>query len=160
MMTTSNRRTRGIGHRVAFVGLLVVAVFGAGAAVVAAAAFTTQPAGFLGAGLVVLALGVGVASRVLPAGHRVRGGLVAVVVLSVIGGWALLWPGSSAVPAAPPGTRWVDLATGSRLAYQELPPAGDRGEPPVIFLHGGPGVADMAGDLPHLRRLADAGWPT
>jgi proline iminopeptidase len=160
MTTTSNRRTRGRGRRVAFVGLLVAAVFGASAAVVAAAAFTPLPAGFLGAGWVVLAIGVGVASRVLPAGRRARGGLVALVVLSLIGGFVLLWPGSTAVPAPPPGIRWVDLPTGSRLAYQELPAIGDREEPPVIFLHGGPGVADMAGDLPYLRRLADAGWQT
>jgi proline iminopeptidase len=159
MTTTPSRRGRALGRGAGFVGLLAAAVFGAFAAVVAAAAFTSFPLAFLGVGWVFLALFVGVASRALPAGRRRRSGVIALMVLSLLGGLVLLWPGSRSTPAAPPGTRWVDLPTGSRLAYQELPAANSAG-PPVIFLHGGPGVADMAGDLRYLRRLADAGWTT
>jgi proline iminopeptidase len=158
-MTTTNRRGSGLGRGAGFAALSAIAVLGSFAAIVAAAALTSSPPAFLGAGWVALALLVGLASRVLPAGRRRRGGAIALVVLSLLGGFALLSPGPAVTPAAPPGTRWVDLPTGSRLAYQELPGA-DAAAPPVIFLHGGPGVADMAGDLPYLRRLADAGWST
>ncbi|GFJ96080.1 alpha/beta hydrolase [Phytohabitans rumicis] len=41
---------------------------------------------------------------------------------------------------APPGTRYWDLPTGSRLAYTKAPARGTPRPTPVIFLHGGPGT--------------------
>jgi proline iminopeptidase len=51
----------------------------------------------------------------------------------------------------------ADLPTGSRLAYARVEGAGDRTDPPIVVLHGGPGVADMAGDLAFFGRLTGTG---
>lgn len=148
------------GRGLAFAGLVVLAMLAGYGAITGVAVVASWPAVFLAGGWVVFAVGVVLAARVLPAPQRRRIGGATLALLSVLGGFALLWPGSTTEPAAPAGTRWVSLPTGSRLAYQELSGPGPRQAVPVIFLHGGPGVADMAGDIPYLRRLADAGWNT
>jgi len=159
--TTSRRRTwRRFGRGAAFAGLVVLAAVAGFAAIVGVAAVTTWPAVFLAAGWVVFALGVVLAAAVLSAPRRRRVAVLTLVVLSVLGGVGLVWPGPTPVPPTPPGTQWTILPDGSRLAYQELTGTGELHDTPVIFLHGGPGVADMAGDLPYLRRLADSGWHT
>ncbi|MFF1724105.1 alpha/beta fold hydrolase [Streptomyces sviceus] len=48
-------------------------------------------------------------------------------------------PTTSAAPA-PPGVRFWDLRTGSRIAYVHAPATGKARPTPVIFLHGGPGT--------------------
>ncbi|MEV7975772.1 alpha/beta fold hydrolase [Streptomyces sp. NPDC086519] len=48
-------------------------------------------------------------------------------------------PTTTAAPA-PPGVRFWDLPTGSRIAYVHAPAAGKARPTPVIFLHGGPGT--------------------
>ncbi|GGR89260.1 hypothetical protein GCM10010269_30440 [Streptomyces humidus] len=48
-------------------------------------------------------------------------------------------PTTTAAPA-PPGVRFWDLPTGSRIAYVHVPAAVKAGPTPVIFLHGGPGT--------------------
>ncbi|MEV7394611.1 MULTISPECIES: alpha/beta fold hydrolase [unclassified Streptomyces] len=48
-------------------------------------------------------------------------------------------PTTAAAPA-PPGVRFWDLATGSRIAYVHAPATGKARATPVIFLHGGPGT--------------------
>jgi proline iminopeptidase len=142
----------------AFVGLLALAVLAGCAALAGVAALTAWPVVFLSAGWIVFAVGVALAVRLVFASKRLRITAVTLAVLSVLGAVALLWPAPGEVPGAPPGTRWVNLPTGSRLAYQELAGTGSRQATPVIFLHGGPGIADIRGDAPYLRRLADAGW--
>lgn len=152
---------RAAGRGVLFAALLGVAILAGLAALAGTAALTPRPVAFLAAGWAVFALGAAGALRLMiRPGHRVRAGLVTVVALSLAGGFALLWHGPApARPPAPTGTRWVSLPTGSRLAYLDLPAAGPRRHgPPVIFLHGGPGVAEMAGDAAYLRRLAAAGY--
>ncbi|GLV75216.1 alpha/beta fold hydrolase [Streptomyces hygroscopicus] len=42
--------------------------------------------------------------------------------------------------SAPPGVRFWDLPTGSRIAYVHTPATGKARPTPVIFLHGGPGT--------------------
>ncbi|MEU2682597.1 alpha/beta fold hydrolase [Streptomyces hygroscopicus] len=42
--------------------------------------------------------------------------------------------------SAPPGVRFWDLPTGSRIAYVHTPATGRARPTPVIFLHGGPGT--------------------
>jgi proline iminopeptidase len=88
--------------------------------------------------------------------HRVA--VVTLAVLTLVGGLGLLWPQSGPQPAAPAGMRVVQLPTGSRLAYLKLPATGTPQPVPVVFVHGGPGVADMTGDATYLHRLADAGY--
>lgn len=154
-------KRRAAGRGVLFAVLLGLAALAGVAALAGTAALTPRPVAFLAAGWAVFALGAaGVVRLVIRPGRRVRAGLATIVVLSLAGGFALLWHGPVArPPAAPAGTRWASLPTGSRLAYLELPASGQRRHAtPVIFLHGGPGVADTAGDAAYLRRLAAAGY--
>ncbi len=63
-------------------------------------------------------------------------------------------------PVAPPGAGQWTLTDQTRLAYGVVhanPSAGRAALPPVVVLHGGPGVPDLAGMLTALRPLADAG---
>ncbi|MFC7549176.1 alpha/beta fold hydrolase [Plantactinospora sp. GCM10030261] len=59
------------------------------------------------------------------------------------------------VPAPPPGAGTWTLPDGGRLAYGMVPaPADRRSGAPVVVLHGGPGVPDLAGMLTTLGALA------
>jgi proline iminopeptidase len=138
--------------------LVAAAVVGF-AAVVGTGRVVARPWVFLAVGGVVFVLVGAVSARVLPPARR-RGGLVVVLVLAVLGTGALLVHAPGTAPGVRPGTRWAAESGGARLAYRELPGAGHRHRTPVIFLHGGPGVADMAGDTAYLRRLAAVGWDT
>ncbi len=67
----------------------------------------------------------------------------------------------SAVPATPAkvaGQREWRLETGSRLAYVRVSPRRVTRPEPVVFLHGGPGVGDLAGDSAFLGKLAADGF--
>ncbi|HEY6707072.1 MAG TPA: alpha/beta hydrolase [Actinomycetota bacterium] len=143
----------------AAVGLLALA---------GAAAVSWRPVVFLGAGLVVflavLAAGVVLATRRRPAEGRRRARLVA------FGAWALagiaVFVATVLVPVGDPrrppapvaGQRFWDLPTGSRIAYVERPAGGRPRPTPVVFVHGGPGIADMAGDTAYFGRLAGDGY--
>jgi proline iminopeptidase len=72
---------------------------------------------------------------------------------------ALLPLHDPAIPPAPvPGQAFWELPTGSRIAYVKVPAAGPRRPDPIVFLHGGPGVADMAGDAAYFGQLARDGF--
>jgi proline iminopeptidase len=65
-----------------------------------------------------------------------------------------LYPGAGSVRPDPiAGIQWLDRPDGSRLALHVT-----RGvtatQPPIVFVHGGPGVADMAHDAPAFAALA------
>ncbi|MCE7984449.1 MAG: alpha/beta hydrolase [Caldilinea sp. CFX5] len=60
-------------------------------------------------------------------------------------------------PTAPDVQDW-DLPTGSRIAYHKLAPATPAHPEPIIFVHGGPGVADLAGDAAYFGRLREEGY--
>ena len=151
--------------------LLAAALLAAAAGLLAlagAAAVSWRPVVFLGAGLVVflavLAAGVVLATRRRPAEGRRRARLVA------FGAWALagivVFVATVLVPVGDPrrppapvaGQRFWDLPTGSRIAYVERPAGGRPRPTPVVFVHGGPGIADMAGDTAFFGRLAGDGY--
>ncbi|WP_433509068.1 alpha/beta hydrolase [Nonomuraea sp. CA-143628] len=67
-------------------------------------------------------------------------------------------PDASAPPPAVAGQREWRLATGSELAYVRLTPKRATRPDPVVFLHGGPGTADLAGDSAFLTGLNADGY--
>jgi proline iminopeptidase len=67
-------------------------------------------------------------------------------------------PGAGESLADVPGVRFWDLPTGSRIAYTRLAPDKPTHTEPILFVHGGPGVPDMAGDAAYFGRLRDAGY--
>lgn len=160
---TTHRRHGKLGRRLGTVAALVAAAVGAALAGLAAtlgvAAVTTVPAAFLAAG-VVAALAVWLAAVRLATrrrGRRVRVGLAVAGILAVaLALTAALVPLGDPVraPAAPPGAGTWTLPDGGRLAYGVLRAApGTDPATPVVVLHGGPGVPDLAGQLAALRPL-------
>jgi proline iminopeptidase len=61
-------------------------------------------------------------------------------------------------PAPVAGQRQWALPTGSRIAYVRRPAVGRPRPTPVVFLHGGPGIADMAGDAAYFGQLTADGY--
>jgi len=57
-----------------------------------------------------------------------------------------------------PGVQYWELSTGSRIAYLQVTPGAPVHTEPIIFLHGGPGVPDMAGDAAYFGQLSQAGY--
>jgi proline iminopeptidase len=136
-------------------------------ALVAVAAVSARPAVFLLAGLVVFVAattaGIALVTRKLPDQRRRRTRLVAVAAVltgvAVFGATALVPVGDPQLPPAPvAGQRFWELPTGSRIAYVHLPARGTPRPSPVVFLHGGPGIADMAGDAAYFGQLARDGF--
>jgi proline iminopeptidase len=153
---------RRIGHvrrgAAAGAAMLVATAAGFGGTLAVAAA-TANPALFLGAGGLLTALVAAglleLALKRIPRIRRTRsvawlvGGLVA------LGAAAVLVPlGDARDPAAVPGLQYWSLATGSRLAYVRMPGAEPRRATPIVVLHGGPGIPDMAGDAAYFGRLS------
>jgi proline iminopeptidase len=149
--------------------LVVVAAAIAGIlALVGAAATSARPAIFLGAGLAVFvaatAAGITLVTRRLPEQRRRRTRLIACTVavlagVTVFGATALVPVGDPRLPPAPvAGQRNWTLPTGSRIAYEHLPARGTPRPTPVVFLHGGPGIADMAGDAAYFGQLTRDGF--
>ena len=67
---------------------------------------------------------------------------VAVFVISIFTIFKPLVHSSEIIePINPPGIGFWELETGSRIAYQKFPTIEQDSNPPVIFLHGGPGGA-------------------
>ncbi|MEV0235516.1 alpha/beta hydrolase [Nonomuraea sp. NPDC050786] len=72
---------------------------------------------------------------------------------------ATLRPPAAPAPLAPvAGQREWRLPTGSELAYVRLAPKHVTRPDPVIFLHGGPGVADLAASAAFFRKLTADGY--
>jgi proline iminopeptidase len=159
---------RGARALLGLVVVMVLAVVAGLVAAVGAAVVAARPLLFLGAGLLVAAAagaaGVAVVTRGLPhrRGGRSRpvavaaGALGGVVVFAV----AVLLPAGDPrlAPAPVAAQRLWALPTGSRIAYVHLPARGARRPSPVVFLHGGPGIADMAGDAAYFGRLTQDGF--
>ncbi|MFI7638005.1 alpha/beta hydrolase [Nonomuraea sp. NPDC049400] len=72
---------------------------------------------------------------------------------------ATLRPPAARAPVAPvAGQREWRLPTGSELAYVRLAPKRVTRPDPVVFLHGGPGVADLAASSAFFRKLTADGY--
>lgn len=67
-------------------------------------------------------------------------------------------PPAPSAPAPVAGQREWRLPTGSELAYVRVSPKRVTRPEPVVFLHGGPGVGDLAGDSAFYGRLAADGF--
>lgn len=144
---------------------VVVGITAGWSAVFGTARFTARPAVFLAAGLIGYAAVTGSAGWLLTrhlrpesvGRARALGGAAAAALVLLPAAWAALTPGTPRVTPPPAGTRFWTLPDGSRLAALRVP--GRAGVPgdPVVFLHGGPGVADLDHDAPILGRLADTG---
>lgn len=82
------------------------------------------------------------------------------LVLMVSLGIALLLPlpNKHGEPLAVEGLKFWNLSDGLRISYVHLTGNGDLSLPPVIFLHGGPGVPDMAGDAAFFGELVHDGF--
>jgi proline iminopeptidase len=160
------------GRAWTLLGLLLAVVAAAIAgllAMVGVAAISARPAVFLLTGFAVFvattAAGVAIATRKLPHQRRGRtrvvafgaGTLTGVAVFVVT---ALVPVGDPRLPPAQvAGQRYWALETGSRIAYVRLPAQGASRRPtPVVFLHGGPGLADMAGDAAYFGQLSGDGF--
>ncbi len=164
------KRPHPVGARMVL-GLVMVMVAAALAGLVGligAAAVSDRPPLFLTAGLVVFlavaAVGVALATRRLPAARRSRtrlitlavGGLVGVAVFVVT---VLVPVGDPRLAPAPvAGQRFWQLPTGSQIAWVHLPAPRPRRPTPVVFLHGGPGIADLAGDAAYFGQLTGDGY--
>jgi proline iminopeptidase len=147
----------------AVVATVAGAALAGAAATVAVAAATTSPALFLGAGTVA-ALAVWFAAAHLIGrgrGPGLRWGVRVAGALTVAAGLAaVLVPLGDPVrpPAAPPGASAWTLPDGDRLAHGVVRAApGTTPATPVVVLHGGPGVPDLAGHLAALAPLAADG---
>lgn len=157
-------RLRHAGRVVAAGAVVVVAVVTGVGATLAAALINTRPAVFLTAGLVVTEVVAAGGLRWVLGGwsRRRRFRVTAVVVggLLVLGVVGALAPLPDPRPPLPPvpGLSFWDLDTGSRLAYVRLAGAAPRRPTPVVVLHGGPGVPDMAGDTASFAPLTALGF--
>jgi proline iminopeptidase len=106
----------------------------------------TAVAGLLTALLTSLIIGLLIRRDVL--GPLMIFGLAALLSLS----W--LYPGSHGVPSEPMvEIEWISRPDGSTLALH-VSRASAATQPPMIAVHGGPGVADMAHDVPAFAPLA------
>jgi len=96
-----------------------------------------------------------------PATRKIIRGMRAAVLLGIV--WfviAVFWPRSYGSRPMQPraGTRYWDLATGSRIAYTLIPGKGIKKPYPIIYLQGGPGGAIGRGTIQNLTPVADDGY--
>ncbi|MEJ7650747.1 MAG: alpha/beta hydrolase [Nakamurella sp.] len=146
------------------VGVILIAVGVGFGATVGVALLTARPAVFLAVGLLVTAAvsaaGSWLALRRLPRPRRVRASLFGAGVVAVVTFVAVSvpLPGTREAPSPVPNQADWQLDTGSRLAYVKLPGAAPARPTPIIVLHGGPGIPDMAGDSAYFGQLTDLGF--
>jgi pimeloyl-ACP methyl ester carboxylesterase len=143
-------------------GAILVSAIAAGN-VVGAAALTGSSALAAAAGLLAAAISSLVVAILLRAHARRRSAgtllkrpahtlalFAAAAVISL--GW--LHPGAGQIEPEPvAGVQWLSRPDGARLAYH-VTRAPKSVKPPIIVVHGGPGVADMAHDVPAFAGLA------
>lgn len=98
--------------------------------------------------------GVSADGRTPPVLARGAAGPAVLVLVTAVVSLSWLWPGLGRVaPDAVPGVTRISLPDGTQLAVH-LTRAGTASREPLIVVHGGPGVADMAHDVPVFGLLA------
>jgi proline iminopeptidase len=144
------------------VGVVVVAAVAGLSAAVAAATVTDAPVPLIACGLVVEFLVALVGLLVLwsSTGRTRVTAVAAAVILTAVSGFAVAVPrpGDGRSAPAVAGQAFWQLDTGSRIRHVHAAARGPRRPHPVVFLHGGPGVPDMAGDAAYLLPLTDEGF--
>ncbi|TJY42901.1 alpha/beta hydrolase [Cohnella pontilimi] len=152
-------KTLALGIGISAIGL-VAGIF----ASLAASAYTLNPAWFLSAGLlaygVVCFFGFWLAFRRSKKQEMWRPAAVLSGIVLLLAAYVLLKP-LEALPAESvpiEGVRYWELSTGSRIAYVHAAGIGGKQPYPVVFVHGGPGTPDMAGDLRYFGELAEWGY--
>ena len=137
------------------------------AALAGAATVTGRPVLFLGAGLATFLLATGAGAELVarrsPVASRARAWVVSTagagLGVAAFTLTALLPLGDPRLPPTPvPAMRMWQLPTGSSIAYVRVPALGQARPTPVVFLHGGPGAADLTGDSRYFGQLAGEGF--
>jgi len=155
---------RRFGLAAAVVAVLLLAVGAGFGAAVGVAMFSASSGVFLTAGLLVTAgcaaAGLWLVFRGLPRRRRASATTWGTGLLVAVAAVAVLTPLSDPRdgPAPVTGLAYWELDTGSRLAYVKLPGSAPARPTPIVVLHGGPGVPDMAGDVAYFGRLTDLGY--
>jgi proline iminopeptidase len=157
-----------IRHIVLVLLTLLLGVAAGLSALIGTAAITDRPPLFVLAGLAAFCLvylfGLVVATRGIAPASRRRVQAIEFIAgaAAVAGAFALTALRPLDDPRLPPasvqGQTFWELPTGSRIAYVQVPAAGNVRPTPVIVLHGGPGVPDMKGDAEFFGRLARDGF--
>ncbi len=131
------------------------------------AKFTAEPAFFLSAGLmayiVIFFVMAKIFFRILGIRHirkyrmmiYAAGSLMMVILIT---GFLLPYHAPHEASIVVKGQQRWDLPSGSKIAYVHLSSDKASSRPPIIFLHGGPGVADMAGDSRYFGQLTSEGF--
>ncbi|HEY0699872.1 MAG TPA: alpha/beta fold hydrolase [Micromonospora sp.] len=88
---------------------------------------------------------------------RVIAAATAVLLLTPLVWWTVLRPQPVSDIPELAGVRYLTLPDGNRLAMLLVPAQGPKRGEPIVFLHGGPGVADMDHDAGLIGRLAATG---
>lgn len=150
-MSTRSRAVLGVAAAVG-------AVIAGAAATVGAAMLTDRIVLVLAAGAVAEVLVAWTTLGLLAVGRGLRGTAVAALLTATAVATLLPLPDPPRSPTPVAGeSRWP-IDTTTSLRYVHLRGNGPNRNAPVVFLHGGPGVPDMAGDTAFLRPLTDDGF--
>lgn len=151
-------------------GSIITAILSAIAGVGASlwiAKYTSKPIIFIAAGAIVYILILIAGAKIINRQIKVRNRRTYKLITGTIGLGLMLTlyaylllplPGPYREANAVAGQQFWDLPSGSSISYLLLSGVGDKSLPPVIFLHGGPGVPDMLGDSKYFGQLIEDGY--
>lgn len=140
----------------------LAALIGAGLTLVGTAFLTDRAPFLVGAALVVLGVVNGSGQAFLWRGRQTKASgaapwLSTLLLMTLFAVAVLLPTVGASLPALPEVQYWA-LPTGSRIPYVKLTPATVTHPEPILFVHGGPGVADLAGDADYFGQLREEGY--
>lgn len=130
------------------------------------AILSSSPTAFLGCGQLAFAIVIGLGAWWLhgseaPARRHPWSSAVVVagIAISTVFWTGVVPPSHAAAesPAPVAGQQYWQLSNGSRLRFVEIEGTGSRRMTPIVFVHGGPGTPDLAGDSAYFGQLASSG---